>query len=234
MPFRFKQFSIVDERSAMKVGTDAVLLGCWAGNAKPANILDIGTGCGLISLMLAQRFPDAKITGIDIHSGSLQDANENFRASEWNSRLGVKHISLQEYAPTHKKTFDLIVSNPPFFINSLLPPGSKKKLAKHSGELSFQEVAEASAALLKPEGSLALILPYENREIFKNNATRAGLSLVREIIVHPVRGKTPNRYLSEWGFIQKETVSNELHIRDEDHNYTRQYIEMTREFYLAL
>lgn len=218
----------------MKVGTDAVLLGSWAGNKDVKIALDIGTGCGLLPLMLAQRFGNAKITGIDIHQGSVEDAQENFAASLWNERLTVLHQSLQEYTRVSKVNYDLIISNPPFFSESLLPPDEKKKIAKHTGKLSYEEIVISATRLLKPSGSLALILPYENRHLFKEIAENNGLYCTREMIVFPVAGKTPNRYLSEWGLDKEEYITEVLYIRNQDHNYTKEYKQHTKEFYLAL
>jgi len=233
MAFRFKQFSVNDTNSTLKVGTDAVLLGVWAGSGKPENILDAGTGCGVLSLMLAQRFQNSRIKAIDIHEGSVLDALENFRASPWRDRLSVQLQSVQQFANEDHAKFDLIISNPPFFNSSLLPPDAKKKIAKHSGELSYSDLAEASRLLLTPEGKLALILPYENREVFSEIAQNSGLYCIREMIICPVEGKKPNRYMSEWGFSMQACKTEELNIRGRDHHYTEEYKLLTRGFYLA-
>jgi tRNA1Val (adenine37-N6)-methyltransferase len=233
MAFRFKQFSVIDEASALKVGTDAVILGAWAGSKEAEYILDVGTGCGLLPLMLAQRFQKSKITAIDIHEGSAQDAEKNFKASPWSDRLILRHQSLQDFTGNRQASYDLIISNPPYFNNALLPHDDKKKIAKHSGELSYGELAEAAARLLKPEGKLALILPYENREWFRIIAKQCGLHCIRELIIYPVAGKNPNRYLSEWSFSGQVCACEELYIRDRNHNYTEEYKQLTEEFYLA-
>ncbi len=234
MGFRFKQFSVVDDKSSMKVGTDAVLLGAWAGCRNPKNILDAGSGSGLIALMMAQRFQAARILGIDIHPGSIKQAEMNFTASPWRERLEIREISLQHFATKQSKAFDLIVSNPPFFNASLLPPDESKKMAKHTESLSYNELVVSIASLLHTDGSFALILPYENKDNFDRLAVEQGLFLSRELVVIPVKGKDPNRYLSEWTWKQQISVREELCIRENPGEYTEEYRKLTVDFYLAL
>ena len=234
MAFRFKQFTVNDERSSMKVGTDAVLLGAWAGNRIPSTILDIGTGCGLIALMMAQRFTDAKITAIDIHERSVEQSGENFKASRWPENLSAELISLQELASGRANAFDLIISNPPFFSDSLLPPDPSKKIARHTETLSFQELVEGVNNLLKPGGHFALILPMESHKAFSHHATKKGFLKCRELEIIPVKGKKPNRILSEWTKEQEEAVFESLCIRKNTLEYTDEYKKLTEEFYLAL
>ncbi len=172
--FRFKQFTIHDDQCAMKVGTDGVLLGAWAAqNHSPwltthSSILDIGTGSGLIALMLAQRFPNAHILGIDIDADAVQQANENFAASPWSNRLHAEHISLQDMrlplSWEGKRGANLIVSNPPFFQNSLKAPNAARSTARHTDTLSYTDLIAHSANLLAPNGILSLILPIEAEE----------------------------------------------------------------------
>ncbi len=187
MAFRFKQFSVEDEHASMKVGTDAVLLGAWAENSSPEHILDIGTGSGLISLMLAQRFPEAMITGIDIHPGSVMQAEENFKKSPWQKNLNVIASSLQDFSSGQTKKYKLIVSNPPFFTDSLRPHTSSKKVAKHTDSLSYEELVRGAAGLLHQEGSFALILPYGKREELSQLASDHGLFLARGLSIIPIK-----------------------------------------------
>ena len=149
--FKFRQFTIWHDRCAMKVGTDGVLLGAWAGQDRPGEILDIGTGSGLIALMLAQRFPQARITGIDCDRDAVMQARENFAGSPWSGRLRAIHTSLQNYCHGQEaasERFSLIVSNPPFYDNTLTNPDSRRCTARHTGGLPHDELLLLSAGLL--------------------------------------------------------------------------------------
>lgn len=234
MAFRFKQFSVEDEHASMKVGTDAVLLGAWAGNGRPEHILDIGAGSGVISLMLAQRFPGAMITGIDIHQDSVVQAEKNFNKSPWKKNLDVIASSLQDFCGGQIRKYELILSNPPFFSDSFRPHTSSKKVAKHTDSLSYEELVRGAAGLLHQEGSFALVLPYDKREKIAQLATDHGLFLARELSIIPIQGKDPNRYLSEWTLVEQEPVEDELCIRMTAKEYSREYKSLTEEFYLAL
>ncbi len=218
----------------MKLGTDAVLLGAWAGIGKAENILDIGCGCGIISLMLAQRFPQAKISAIDIHRGSVEQARDNFDTSPWRKNMSARQISLQELLASETSSYDLIVSNPPFFIDSLLPPDQDKKLAKHTGSLSYAELAEGSSGLLRPGGRFALILPYDKREVFSQHALQNKLYLSRQLILTPICGKAANRVLLEWTNEKSDSFTEYLTIRKKNREYTDDYRDLTADFYLAL
>jgi tRNA1Val (adenine37-N6)-methyltransferase len=234
MTFRFKRFSVNDDMSSMKVGTDAVLLGAWARHGQGDHILDIGTGSGLIALMIAQRYPEAHILGIDIHPASITEAKKNFKSSPWRERLSAKEISLQEFSISNPEKFGMIISNPPFFNDSLLPQTSNKMMARHTGMLGHDELAEGCTQLLTEKGKLSIILDMEGHETFNRHAQTKGLFLIRKLLITPVKGKAPNRILSEWG--KKEAVMNtgNLCIRDRSGAFSPEYIELTRAFYLAL
>jgi tRNA1Val (adenine37-N6)-methyltransferase len=234
MGFRFRQFTVDDSRSVMKVGTDAVLLGAWAGREAADAILDIGCGSGLIALMMAQRFEDARITAIDIHAPSVEQAAGNFIASAWSGRLQAVQSSLQDYARQHKKAFDLIVSNPPFFSNSLRPPDQEKGIARHTASLSHRELAFCAAALLQDNGRFALILPAGSQSAFEDHARAAGLVKCRQSDIVPVAGKAVNRVMSEWGSRPETTEQSRLTIRSAGGDYTEEYKKLTAAFYLAL
>ena len=139
-PFRFKQFSVNHDRCAMKVGTDAVLLGSISGSGNPKSILEIGVGTGVVSLMLAQRFPEARITGVEIDREAWEQASENARQSPWKDRIDFVHMSFQDFCLKQGQKYDLIVSNPPFFPNHLKSPDPKRNLALHNDTLSFGEL----------------------------------------------------------------------------------------------
>jgi tRNA1Val (adenine37-N6)-methyltransferase len=234
MAFRFRQFNVADDESSMKVGTDAVLLGAWAEKNNPINILDIGTGSGLIALMMAQRYESAQIHAIDLHAPSIKQSKENFSQSPWNKRLCATHISLQKFALETQLKFDLVVSNPPYFTNSLLPPNPAKQLARHTETLSYLEIAEGVSKLMHPEACFCLILPYENHDVFEKHANSKGLYMSRQLRIIPVTGKAPNRLLSAWKFHPSPVISDSLTIRNEDQTYSEAYKQLTRNFYLAL
>ena len=154
--FRFKQFEILQDRCAMKVGTDGVLLGAWASGG--TRILDIGCGTGLIALMMAQRFPAAQVVGIDIDEEACGQARENVTASPFGDRIDVAHCRLQDYSG---EEFDAIVSNPPFFLNSLKNPDSKRAMARHADTLPFRDLWQGVKRLLSENGIFSVVLPSD-------------------------------------------------------------------------
>ena len=234
MAFRFKQFSVRDDISSMKVGTDAVLLGAWAGSGGIEGVLDIGTGSGVIALMMAQRFINAEVLGIDIHPESVEQARENFISAPWASRMKALKTSLQQLSAVSPHKFDLVVSNPPFFKDSLLPPDPSRTLARHAGTLSFEELISCSSRLLNDHGTLALILPFKDKAEIHALMGRHELYPGREMNVIPVSGREPNRFLSEWGREPRTIESVDLVIRQDAHLYTEDYRKLTADFYLAL
>lgn len=229
--FRFKQFAIRQEKSAMKIGTDGVLLGAWAESRSPKKILDIGTGTGLILLMLAQRFPEAELTGIEIDENAFEETDFNISESKFANRCRVYHSSIQEFDSNEK--FDLIVSNPPFFENTN-PAKSARNLARQQSELSFEELLFHTKNLLGSGGKAAFIIPFNAENEFLNLSRKN--SLYPEQITH-VRGnenspvKRSLILLSENEF---KTVRNELIIEISRNIYTPEYIELTRDFYLKM
>jgi tRNA1Val (adenine37-N6)-methyltransferase len=232
MPFQFKQFRLTDGRSAMKLSTDAVLLGVFAGLRNTGTILDIGTGSGIIALMLAQRC-DAQITGIDIDEGSVEDARQNFRESQWSDRLCAIHQNFQEYARNSLEKFDLIVSNPPYFMNSLRSPISSRNISKHNEGLSYPELVLYAHSLMKEDGSCCFIIPAKEGEYFCKMAAGKGLHASMKKWVQPRKSKKANRVLLELRAVHcgpaEETT---LAIRNEDDSFTAEYQGFTKDFYL--
>lgn len=233
MPFRFKQFVVDDSACPMKVGTDSVLLGAWANLGNKRNILDIGTGCGLLALMAAQR-SQGEITGIDIDGQSTCSASLNFSNSPWAGRLRAVNISLQNYLMhAENGSFDHIVTNPPFFNNSLKSPEQSRNAVRHTDTLPFSLLAEASAKLLSVSGHLSLVLPVTEGNLFILLAADAGLYLCRKTEVVPTAGKAANRLLLEFSRITQPPPDDEIiMLRDSDRKYTEEYISLTRDFYL--
>ena len=191
--FRFKQFTVRDESCGMKVGTDGVLLGAWTPLPEPCHrVLDIGTGSGLIALMLAQRLHSASLLAIDVDEAAVAQAAENFASSPWAERLEVAHTALQDLST---EPFDLIVSNPPYFTDSLKNPDSQRRAARHTDSLSHAQLLDNAQRLLTDGGTLAVILPAEAEEPFLALARPRGLTPYIITRVHTRAGKPAKRVL---------------------------------------
>ena len=227
--FRFKQFAVEQDDVAMKVGTDGVLLGAWADCEGAKHILDIGTGTGVIALMMAQRNVEAKIHAVEIDETASKRARSNFDLSPWAERLEVECCAVQEFAPSEK--FDLIISNPPYFVDSLLPPDAKRSTARHTHDLSFEELDKAVCRLLAEDGRFALILP--TTEFDKYLAIKQ-LCLCRRCDVHPTVGSPTKRVMAEFAKQKVDAVVLEnITIEQERRgDYTEEYRTLTKDFYL--
>ncbi|MBF90376.1 MAG: tRNA (adenine-N(6)-)-methyltransferase [Flavobacteriales bacterium] len=230
--FRFKKFGIMQDKCAMKVGTDGTLLGAWVKAKSPEQILDIGTGTGLIAMMLAQRFVNAQIKAIEIDSNASQQTAENFQNTPWINRLFLEHISLQEFQ--HAPSFDLIVSNPPYFENNLKANNKKRTQARHTDTLSFETLIECSSKLLNKNGSLAIILPSESKDKVEAIAQKNHLHLNRLCWVKGTEKTAIKRALLQFSFQEKLLEENTLVVEKERHVYTEEYTEMCKEFYLKM
>ena len=234
--FTFKQFEIQQDRCAMKVGTDGVLLGAWARGGQ--RILDIGSGTGLISLMMAQRFPDAQVWGIDIDPDACGQARENVAASPFADRVEIACCALQDFSKSEAAMadgmlFDAIVSNPPFFVNGLKNPDSKRALARHSDSLPFSVLMRGVKRWLSDEGVFSAIVPAEVLEIFVPEAYCSGLSLISQCGVKTVERKQPKRYLLAFSKHRAGMVDKRTEIMtDSDGNRSEWYAKITEEFYL--
>ena len=230
--FRFKQFEISHEKSAMKVGTDGVLLGAWANTADVKSILDVGTGSGLIALMLAQRNKEANIHAIDISNDAVEQATINFNNSDWKNRLTVELVDFKTLEK--KELFDLIVSNPPFFENSFKSNLIDKNLARHADVgLNTIDLLQHSTSRLTTEGKLALILPVEQAETSIKQAVQCKLFLTRLTKIYPTPEKEAHRYLMEFSKTQTACAEDKLIIEEFGrHLYSKEYIEITKDFYL--
>lgn len=234
--FQFKKFIIKHDKCAMKVGTDAVLLGAWTDTGNCRHILDIGTGTGIIALMLAQR-SIAEIDAIDIDREACEQAAENAAASPFAGRINIIHSSCSDFATSSdkQKKYDLIVSNPPYFINSLKCPDDKRTVARHTDSLPLQDLIRDACSLLSPKGRIALILPHERLEETGELAAAFHLHICRQTDVIPTPGAQPRRLLIELSFITDRIQKRDtLTIEEARHQYTPQYIALTKEFYLKM
>jgi tRNA1Val (adenine37-N6)-methyltransferase len=228
--FQFKHFSIQQENTAMKVGTDGVLLGAWS-TIKAGKVLDIGSGTGLIAIMLAQRNNKLVIDAVELENNAYQEAVENISNCNWSDRITIHHTAIQNYPPTKK--YDIIVSNPPFFIDSTKAPKTERNAARHTDSLSFEDLITSVTQLLKSEGIFSMILPLVEAEFFIDLARQKKLYLTKKCIVKPNPIKPAKRVLMEFSFHQKEILEEELTIETETrHQYTKEYISLTKEFYL--
>jgi tRNA1Val (adenine37-N6)-methyltransferase len=229
--FQFKQFTIKQDRSGFKVGTDGVLLGAWADIYGSETALDIGTGTGLLALMLAQR-SDAKITAIEIDRASFEQAGENIMDSAWSKRISLIHSPLQKF--TARDKFDMIVSNPPFFQDSLRPASGSLGISKHDILLSLDELTVIVPRLMHENSRFCLVLPTRESREFEKLATDKGLFLHRIMKVKPNPDLPVKRHLLEYRLFRTDRVSSdELIIERQRHDYTEKYRELTDEFYLA-
>ncbi|MDL2243664.1 methyltransferase [Bacteroidales bacterium OttesenSCG-928-J19] len=229
--FSFKKFTVRQALCAMKVGTDGVLLGAWAGCEETKQILDVGTGTGLIALMLAQR-STALVDAIDVNEQAFIQAQENFQMSSFAERLQAYHIPFQEYKPT--KSYDLIVSNPPYFSKSLRSPDAGRTTARHDDSLPLSELVSQAVRLLSPEGRLALVLPFDLLDSIVQITQEQGLCLVRRTDVYPTPHSPAKRLLLEFSRENLPLEHTHLTIELGRHHYTPEYIALTREFYLKI
>ncbi len=231
--FKFKQFTIFQEVAAMKVGIDGVLLGAWVSGENPLKILDVGTGTGLIALMMSQRFPASKIDAVEIDEAACREAQFNFGQSPWNERLQLFHASFQQFSEGLATKYDLIVSNPPFFENSVNVKNAPRQLARNSENLSVGELFYGVSALLAEQGAFAVVFPYQRLDELIAAASEVGLFPNRLLKIKPNPEKTFHRVLSEFSRNEKYLSEQELIIESmRHHDYTEAYRELTRDFYL--
>lgn len=229
--FDFKKFTIFHDKCAMKVGTDGVLLGAWADSLSTANnILDIGTGSGLIAIMIAQR-TDADIWGVDIDNDAIEQAQENASLTDWRKRL---HFIQSDIMSFHtEKIFEVITCNPPFFTESLQCMDTKRTMARHNAGLSFKSLIICASKLLSNNGHFQVILPAESADYFVQEAWNQGLNLYRRCLIYSKENSSPKRILLD--LLKGECVypSNEhLIIRTANGEYSNKYKELTKDYYI--
>ncbi|RLD36471.1 MAG: tRNA (adenosine(37)-N6)-methyltransferase TrmM [Bacteroidetes bacterium] len=233
--FQFKQFIVHHLYSTMKVGTDAVLLGTLSDLPIDGRILDVGTGTGVISLILAQRCK-AQITAIDIHQASVWEARANFKESPWSDRLKALMIPYQLYAAQGNPIqYDLIISNPPFFENDLKSADKKRNMARHNDNLSFRDFLLASRNFISKKGELCLILPLTEGKLFIEEAKNFGFYLQKQIEIKPKPDKEANRLILSFGNqVMDKVQEKSITIRNSDNSYTETYKILTEDFYVSL
>jgi tRNA1Val (adenine37-N6)-methyltransferase len=229
--FKFKQFTIFQDQCAMKVGTDGVLLGAWTEVEKSENILDIGTGTGLIALMLAQRSM-AKIDAVEIDERSCIQAKENVALSPWKERIKIYHFSIQDYTNCCSMRYNLIISNPPFFENASKASKPARTVARHTDLLSPIDLLNVAKQLLKEDGRLAVIYPTEAANSFQNMAQEYGFFCHQKLFVKPTPTSSVKRILMEFSLNSNNYAENTLTIETDRHRYTPEFIDLVKDFYL--
>jgi tRNA1Val (adenine37-N6)-methyltransferase len=231
--FAFKQFVIKQEHSAMKVNTDAVLLGSWTQPHQSKNILDIGTGTGVIALMLAQK-SNAQLTAIDIDKQSADEALFNVNQSIFKERIAVKNISLQLFGQSKSDSFDLIVTNPPYFVGSLPSSDTNRTNARHTSSLSFEDLIIGVKQLLTSKGKFCLILPKNEALLFREMAETQGFHLSKLLRVRTRADKdSEKRQLMQFEFTPTDFSEETLVIEQGGrHEFSEEYKNLTKDFYL--
>ena len=240
MTFTFKQFTVNQDRCAMKIGTDGVLLGAWTPLINnPFNVLDIGAGTGILSLMLAQRSNAAPnnvgiIDAIEIDEDAYEQCVENFEASPWGDKLFCFHAGLDEFVDEPEDEYDLIISNPPFYTDDYKSDNSSRDLARFEDALPFEELIEAAALLLSDNGIFSVIIPYKEEERFVAMCKILDLFPLKITRVKGTPTSEIKRSLLAFCRMEQTPLIDELIIEISRHNYTPEYIELTKEFYLKM
>ncbi|WP_350284646.1 methyltransferase [uncultured Croceitalea sp.] len=234
-PFRFKQFTIHQDRCAMKVGTDGVLLGAWASlEHHPNTVLDIGAGTGVIALQLAQRSHAEVIDAIELDEDAYEQCVENFEASDWGDRLFCYHASVQEFAEEMDETYDLIVSNPPFYVEDVSSGNSARDRARQANTMPFEVLLASAVKLLGDDGEFAVIVPFKEEAHITQLAKTFGLF---PKLITRVKGNSAaqiKRSLLQFSFRSQEAITTALTIETERHQYTAEYQALTKDFYLKM
>ena len=233
--FRFKQFEVLNDRTAMKVGTDGVLLGAWCDVQGARQVLDVGTGCGVIALMVAQRNAAAQIDAIEIDEASALEAGLNFERSPWAERLHLVHgdfTAVETWWGGEK--YDLIVSNPPFFTHGVLPPEASRMTARHTQNLDYGQLLKVASEMLADEGKIALITPFDNIKEIVEESTFNSLNISKKVNIISVKGFPPKRVLWELCKERCEMKENELVIENRPGCFSDDYVTLCKDFYLKM
>ncbi|NQZ09370.1 MAG: methyltransferase [Algicola sp.] len=232
MAFTFKQFHVDDDQCAMKVGTDSILLGTMTQVSQSDRILDIGCGCGLLSLMLAQRIQgNGEICAVEVDEAAATQARHNIAQSPWPDIIKVVQTDINQFTAT--QPFDLIISNPPYFVDSLLGPKDARNVARHTGGLTQLQLLKSVVRLLSAQGMFWLILPTKEAQQLIGLSTTVGLHLQQLCAVHTVKQKPIHRYIMAFARSDcLQVAKSAIDVYDEKSQYTSQFIALTRNFYL--
>ncbi|MFY0713305.1 methyltransferase [Seonamhaeicola sp. NFXS20] len=234
-PFQFKQFTVNQYKCAMKIGTDSVLLGAWTSiDHNPFNILDIGAGTGILSLMMAQRSKAQQIEAIEIDDNAFEQCAENFENSPWNDRLFCFHASLLEYIEAVDEKFDLIICNPPFYSENYKTNDISRDLARFSDAMPMEHIIFAVISFLSQKGKFSIVLPFKEENKYIEEASLIKLFPNRILRIKGNPNSEIKRSLIEFSFRESEIKTKELVIETERHQYTQEYIDLTKDFYLKM
>ncbi len=231
--FQFKKFKVTQENCAMKIGTDSVLLGAWANTKNAHNILDIGTGTGVIALMMAQKNTTANIYAVEIDEASAKEAQQNAADSPWKNRLIIEHTAIQDFAKGSRLSFDLIVCNPPFFTGGVIANKNNRAIARHTIKLPNGELLNAARNLLSKRGKFCVILPLIEGLRFKEQAKSYRLFCTKMTEVYPQKDKKIERLLLQFELEDKKEIKDILVVQNNGaNNWTKEYKKLTSDFYL--
>ncbi len=237
-PFHFKEFTVHQDKSAMKIGTDGVLLGAWCSAQNyPDTILDVGSGTGIISLMMAQRCDALTIDAVELEENAYEQTVENFEKSNWGDRLYCYNATFQEFVneiAEEEETYDLIVSNPPFYTDHFETENISRNKARFTSSLSFEDLVSGASKILSEDGVFSVIIPSKEEDKLFNLASINKLFLNRICHVQGNPSSEIKRSLMEFSFHPSEIKNEHLIIEIERHNYTEDYINLTKDFYLKM
>ncbi|MDO6761455.1 methyltransferase [Tamlana sp. 2_MG-2023] len=234
-PFIFKQFKVQQDQCAMKIGTDAVLLGAWASvNQQPFSVLDIGTGTGVLALMIAQRCHAEVIDALEIDDKAYEQCVDNFEQSDWGDRLFCYHASLEEFVDEIEDKYDLIVCNPPFYAEDYKTNDNTRDLARFQDALPFEHLISGASKLLSEDGIFTVIIPYKEEARFIKLASEEKLYPNRKLHVKGNPNSEVKRSLLEFSFRESVIKTDTLTIENQRHDYTEDYINLTKDFYLKM
>lgn len=234
-PFQFKAFTVNQDKCAMKIGTDSVLLGAWTSiNHRPFSVLDIGAGTGVLGLMIAQRSNAQNIEAIEIDGNAYEQCSENFENSPWADRLFCYHASLIEFTEEIEDKFDLIICNPPFYSEDYKTENKARDLARFNDAMPFEHLIYAAVNLLSKDGIISVVIPHKEEPSFVDLASKVGLFPNRMLRVKGNPDSDIKRSLLEFSFNELEVQTSELIIETARHQYTEDYINLTKDFYLKM
>ncbi|MDA7706152.1 MAG: methyltransferase [Flavobacteriaceae bacterium] len=234
-PFRFKQFSVAQDQCAMKIGTDAVLLGAWTGlDSQPNSILDIGAGTGILALIMAQRSTAELIDALEIDADAYEQCVENFENSDWGDRLFCYHASLDEFTEEIEDQYDLIISNPPFYTDTFKTENEVRNQARFEDAMPFNELLKSVSQLLSPTGHFNVVIPFSEETSFIELAAKEGLYPSKILTIRGQKSSPLKRSMICFTFKKQAIETRELVIEIARHQYTKEYTSLTKDFYLKL